>query len=214
MRKLPSDMELLQKSCGTRVIYNGKSCITNITTKDMFDECLICSETKNQKIKDGIKYRPMDDNWKSRCKEDQFWFQDTLEDMKKLHPTMDDRLFDLRQKLLDFAGEAVCFPGYEEDLDNILNYGQFWIGNNIKLMRGEPSQCHANSCNLWEQNKDITRICTGYALSEDGMWRQHSWIIWHKARSNQIIETTVPRILYFGFVMTTDMCEEFADNNY
>ena len=83
MRKLPSDMELLQKSCGTRVIYNGKSCITNITTKDMFDECLICSETKNQKIKDGIKYRPMDDNWKSRCKEDQFWFQDTLEDMKK-----------------------------------------------------------------------------------------------------------------------------------
>ena len=188
MRKLPSDMELLQKSCGTRVIYNGKSCIANITDKDMFDECLICSET--------------------------FWFQDTLEDMKKLHPTMDDRLFDLRQKLLDFAGEAVCFPGYEEDLDNILNYGQFWIGNNIKLMRGEPSQCHANSCNLWEQNKDITRICTGYALSEDGMWRQHSWIIWHKARSNQIIETTVPRILYFGFVMTTEMCEEFADNNY
>lgn len=125
MRKLPSDMELLQKSCGTRVIYNGKSCITNITAKDMFDECLICSETKNQKIKDGIKYQPMDDNWKSRCKEDQFWFQDTLEDMKKLHPTMDDRLFDLRQKLLDFAGEAVCFPGYEEDLDNILNYGQF-----------------------------------------------------------------------------------------
>lgn len=139
MRKLPSDMELLQKSCGTRVIYNGKSCIANITDKDMFDECLICSETKNQKIKDSIKYRPMDDNWKSRCKEDQFWFQDTLEDMKKLHPTMDDRLFDLRQKLLDFAGEAVCFPGYEEDLDNILNYGQFWIGNNIKLMRGEPS---------------------------------------------------------------------------
>lgn len=92
MRKLPSDMELLQKSCGTRVIYNGKSCIANITDKDMFDECLICSETKNQKIKDSIKYRPMDDNWKSRCKEDQFWFQDTLEDMKKLHPTMDDRL--------------------------------------------------------------------------------------------------------------------------
>lgn len=131
MRKLPSDMELLQKSCGTRVIYNGKSCIANITDKDMFDECLICSETKNQKIKDSIKYRPMDDNWKSRCKEEQFWFQDTLEDMKKLHPTMDDRLFDLRQKLLDFAGEAVCFPGYEEDLDNILNYGQF-SGNRTK----------------------------------------------------------------------------------
>lgn len=30
MRKLPSDMELLQKSCGTRVIYNGSLKISKI----------------------------------------------------------------------------------------------------------------------------------------------------------------------------------------
>ena len=214
MQSLPTDIAQLQTACGTRVILDGKSHITNITDKDMFDKCLIYSETKNQKIKNCIKCKPMDDDWKAGCKKHMFWFQDTLEDMKKMHPSMDNRLFDLRQKLLDFAGEAVCFPAYEEDLSNILNYGQFWVGNNVKLMRGAPSQCHANSANLWEQNKDVTRVCTGYALSDDGMWRQHSWLVWHKARSNQIVETTVKRVAYYGFVMPYDMCQQFADENW
>ena len=155
----------------------------------------------------------MDEDWKAHCK-DNFWFQNSLADMKKLHPKMDDRLFDLKGKLLSFAGESVCLPGYEEDLTNILEYGQFWIGNNIKMMRGLPSQCHYNASRLWEQNKDQSRICTGYALSSDGMWRQHSWLIWNKARSNQIVETTVPRVVYFGFAMNDEQCEEFACNNF
>ena len=156
----------------------------------------------------------MSADWKSNCKKNMLWFQEALADMKKMHPSMDSRLFNLRQKLLNFAGEAVCFPAFEEDLDNIMRYGQFWVGSNAKLMRGEPNRCHANSANLWEQNKNNTRICTGYALSEDGMWRQHSWLVWHKARSNQIIETTVRRIVYYGFVMPYDMCQQFADENY
>lgn len=213
MKSLPTNIANLQEVCGTRVIFDGKSCIKNITNKNMFDQCMIYSESKNQKNKDSIKCDPMSKLWKDECKKE-WWFQDTVEAAKKIHPFMDERLFELRDKLLDFAGESVCLPGCEEDLDNILNYGQFWVGNNIKMMRGEPSQCHANSCNLWEQNKDTTRICTGYALSNDGMWRQHSWLIWHKARSNQIVETTKQRILYYGFVMPYDMCEEFARDNF
>ena len=50
MKTLSSDMELLQKTCGTRVIYNGKSCIKNITDKAIFDHCLIYSKNKNQQI--------------------------------------------------------------------------------------------------------------------------------------------------------------------
>lgn len=214
MKQLPSDIAQLQTVCGTRVILDGESRIVNITDKDIFDRCLIYSEAKSQKIKGSIRWNSMDTDWKADCKEKKFWFQDTLEDMKKMHPSMNSRLFDFRQKLLTFAGEAICFPPYEEDLDNILNYGQFWVGSNAKLMRGEPSRCHANSANLWEQNKEATRICTGYALSEDGMWRQHSWLVWHKSRSNQIIETTAKRIAYYGFVMPYDMCQQFADENF
>lgn len=214
MKSLPTDIAQLQAVYGTRVILDGESRIVNITDKDIFDRCFIYSKAKSQKIKDCIRWNQMDTDWKADCKERKFWFQDTLEGMKKMYPSMDGRLFNLRQKLLAFAGEAVCFPPCEEDFDNILNYGQFWVGSNAKLMRGEPNRCHVNSANLWEQNKDTTRICTGYALSEDGIWRQHSWLVWHKARSNQIVETTVKRIAYYGFVMPYDMCQQFIDENY
>lgn len=162
MQPLPTDIAQLQTACGTRVILDDTSRIINIADKEMFDRCLIYSEAKSQKIKDSIKCQPMSADWKSDCKKNMFWFQDALADMKKMNPSMDSRLFNLRQKLLDFAGEAVCFPAFEEDLDNILSHGQFWVGCNAKLMCGEPSRCHANSANLWEQQRGYThlyRIC-------------------------------------------------------
>ena len=54
---------------------------------------------------------------------------------------MDERLFELKARLLDFAGEAVCLPPYEEDLENILEYGQFWLGYNAEMVKGEACQC-------------------------------------------------------------------------
>ena len=128
------EMQTLQKTCGTRVIVGGKSSITNIPDKAFYDKCLIYSEVKSEHIKGSVKWNPMSEDWKSRCKE-RFWGQNTLEKMQQMHPQMDDRLFELRTKMLDFAGEAVCLPDYEEDLDNILSYGQFWLGNNVKIGR-------------------------------------------------------------------------------
>ena len=204
----------LQNKCGTRVVKDGVSQILPILCKADFDKYVIYSEAKSSNIKAGLKCRPMSDEWKNRCRETFFWFQETLKEMKKMHPRMNNKMFKLREHLLEFAGESVCLPGYEEDLENILQYGQFWIGNNVKKMRGTASRCHSNSSRLWENNRENCRICTGYALSEDGMWRQHSWVVWMKARSNQIVETTEPRIAYFGFVMTDEQCEEFAANNF
>lgn len=209
---------LLMKKAGMRIHPNGKdsdSKITPICTRFDFDKAFIPSKKRglNGDAKKIINWTPMDEDWKRRCKNN-FWHQDTLNDMKKLHPLMDDKLFDLRQLLLSFGGEATCLPGDEPDLDDILKYGQLWLGTNIKMMKGAPSQCHRNACDLWKQNKETTRICTGYALSSDGMWRQHSWVIWMKPNSNQIVETTVPRIAYFGFVMTKEQCEKFAYDNF
>ena len=83
----------------------------------------------------------------------------------------------------------------------------------LQRMLGEDCHCHSNSALLWEVNKDKTVICTGYALSADGMWRQHSWLIHRKPRSNRVVETTEPRILYYGFAMTPELCEEFVNEN-
>ena len=214
---METNLTLMQKT-GMRIYLNreySESKITPVCNRSDFDKAILPSKKRGLggNAKNIINWMPMDEDWKRRCK-NYFWYQDTLEEMKKLHPKMDERLFDLKQILLSFGGEATCLPGYEDDLSEILKYGQLWLGTNIKMMKGVPSQCHRNSCDLWEQNKENTRICTGYALSDDGMWRQHSWVIWMKPNSNQIVETTVPRIAYFGFVMTTEQCEKFAYDNF
>lgn len=174
--------------------------------------------TKSKKTKDeilsGVSCIKIDDEWKEFINHS-WWgvnnpnpFADEQE-KERLTP-----ILQIRDKLLAIAGEEVCLPCVEEDLDNILTYGQLWSGKGARRMRGEASQCHSNSANLWENNKDKTVICTGYALSKDGMWRQHSWLMHIKPRSNQIVETTELREAYFGFAMTYDICEEFVDNNW
>ena len=119
---------------------------------------------------------------------------------------------DFMRELLQIAGEEVCFQAGDPDFELIQEYGQFWFGKNVKMMPGTPSRCHENSAFLWNENRENTLICTGYALSKDGMWRQHSWCIKIGARSNQIIETTKPRIAYFGVCLTYEKCQNMLES--
>jgi hypothetical protein len=125
----------------------------------------------------------------------------------------------LKEILLSFGGSYVHFPDIEEDIDSILQNGQLWINDNknIKLMKGRPSKCHHNSADLWYANKADNNakvnIATGYALMEDGLWRQHSWLILVKPRKNKIIETTIIRTHYFGYALTDIEAEEFYSNH-
>lgn len=87
------------------------------------------------------------------------------------------------------------------------------VKNIFKACRGQPSQCHANSAYLWDANRGHCSIATGYALSEDGLWRCHSWVVQPRSRTMRVWETTVKRVAYFGFVMNDTECQEFLDNN-
>lgn len=188
----------------SKIIHS--SAILPISSKEMLDNYFIYSQNKDANARAHLKCNPMDEEWKNTLRNNNtWWFEKPIDDKK---------LSELRNRLLNFLGESVCLAYIEEDIDDILNYGQFWLGHNAKMMRGEPCHCHSNACNLYEQNWDKTRICTGYALSEDGMWRQHSWLIWIKDRSNQIIETTVKRVAYYGFIMDEDQCEKFCEENW
>jgi hypothetical protein len=122
----------------------------------------------------------------------------------------------LRDILLGLGGAQTVFHHQECDLHLLLEHGQIWTPERSRLMRGSPSECHRNSCALWEQNKNATRIATGYALSEDGFWRQHSWCL-QPIKGNspkvRVLETTTPRVLYYGIVFNPKGCEKFVDNN-
>jgi hypothetical protein len=78
------------------------------------------------------------------------------------------------------------------------------------------SRCHQNVTyfykNYIEKNSDICNIVTGWALSDDGYWRQHSWI--YLADYDEIIETTEERKKYFGFILNDKETEEFIFFNW
>lgn len=157
-------------------------------------------------------WNPIDADWKKRI--NQFWWgtgycgtiaEDVLPMLK------------LRDRLLAIDGEEVCLPDKEEDLEDLLTYGQIWIGRRKVIMqKGRPNQCHENACLFWKEYREQHPvgnfgIVTGYALSDDGMWRQHSWCIWKMARTYRIIETTEHRELYYGFCMLDQDAENFCD---
>jgi hypothetical protein len=67
------------------------------------------------------------------------------------------------------------------------------------MRRGMPSECHANTALMFVRSKGAVRIAFGYALSDDGLWRQHSWGV--DAKDGRVFETTERRVRYFGFVL-------------
>ena len=137
-----------------------------------------------------------------------WWGSETPSDEK-------NPMFRLRDGLIALGGSEACLPSLEEDLEKIFTRGQLWTGYGAKLMAGRPSQCHENACLLWEQNQDKLCLATGYYLSGDGMWRQHSWCVQPGKRGGnaRVIETTEVAQLYFGFVMTLGETLEFGTGN-
>jgi hypothetical protein len=126
----------------------------------------------------------------------------TLDQSPQLRP--------LRERLLALGGRWTLMPVIEEDLAKLLKRGEAQHGTPI-MRRGEPSRCHKNSSDLWDANKEIVEVMTGYALSRDGIWRQHTWCWW--AARGKVVETTDARILYYGYRLTPREAEQFWVDN-
>lgn len=75
------------------------------------------------------------------------------------------------------------------------------------LHLGARSNCHVNAVTLWRSGEAVA-IGTGYALSDDQLWREHSWA-WD--RDGYLIETTEPRNRYYGLRMDGPRAERFAN---
>jgi len=123
---------------------------------------------------------------------------------------MDTETEELKQHILRHGGEAVVVLGSVLDREKILIRGIYLSGEDSRLVDARHhGQCHANSAANFKMHGYI--IMTGFALSEDGVWRQHSWNL--EREMGQIIETTVPRIAYFGYELSEAEAVEFAEYN-
>lgn len=124
----------------------------------------------------------------------------------------DGKLEGLKTHLLDIGGWCVILPAIEEDFLKLITRGRRFAGKSI-FMKGLPSQCHYNSACLWDENRDSLYIATGYALSKDGVWRQHSWCTLPTKRSWRVVETTEKRVQYFGYILHHKEAEQFYFDN-
>lgn len=140
--------------------------------------------------------RPMDENWMDSLSADPekwpWWLASS-----KLDAFLQD-LFPGTHAGPWVSGYRSVIP--EPAVDYLIDYGEFWI--DPVLWKMEDNRCHDNLQCLWE-NMEVDDVYIGYALSEGGMWRSHSWGVRMVPGDDtesewEVIETTVPRLMYWG----------------
>jgi hypothetical protein len=119
-------------------------------------------------------------------------------------------LMDLKGLLLGLGGSfLVAPPKNDPDIPLLLKSGFVMCGT-VMLKVMAKSSCHQNISAVWKERKfGIVGIATGYALSEDGLWRQHSWGILRDG----LLETTRERTKYFGILLQGPQAEQFVTHN-
>jgi hypothetical protein len=111
----------------------------------------------------------------------------------------DPRRAELERRLLDLGGTLALLFLPDPHIAALLERDRYSPGARALMRPGEPSACHANAAMLFVWTKGEVRIASGYALSDDGLWRQHSWGV--DGDDGRIIETTERRVRYYGFVL-------------
>ena len=107
----------------------------------------------------------------------------------------------LKAHLLEFGGKRFQFDWYlnvelsERDVIMLLSCGVLQDGGGAELLEMAQRECHSNAATLVTLDPKLTFV-TGLALSDDGIWRIHSWAV---SPMGNIIETTEPRVKYFGY---------------
>lgn len=130
--------------------------------------------TSPDMVANPVRWNPMDKEWKKRVEAMQLYNEDATAPW--LTNEMKKTLRALRDRILTFGGDEVLLNTRDEDAEKVLERGQFFYGSKY-MKKGEDCRCHQNAAYLWDANRGRCQIATGYALSEDGLWRQHSWVV-------------------------------------
>ncbi len=116
----------------------------------------------------------------------------------------------LKSLLLKFGGDFIVAPPRRDpDVPRLLQCG-FLMSGPILFKPMKASMCHQNVSAIWaKRRKGLVGVATGYALSKDGLWRQHSWGVMRDG----VLESTEKRMKYFGLLMQDSAADHFASCN-
>lgn len=154
--------------------------------------------------KNNVHWIGIDHDWKQRLESnpwsrffkgnpfDHFYGAETL------------NMLNLRQKILDYAGEDVCLPFGYNDLDPfgsvLLQHAQpFELKEAIKADFMPTNMCYVNNCYIVHRYPELFELCYGFYMDEKGMWREHAWVV---TKNNRMVELTNTGNAYFGINLT------------
>ena len=114
----------------------------------------------------------------------------------------------LFSKLLSIGGQDVELNSLpDRDLPILLALGERFTGTEVHVVKHESSS-FCNVAFLWlSQERSLTGIGVGYALTGNRVWHAHAWGI----ENEGIVETTESHIDYFGCRLTGDNALSFAE---
>jgi hypothetical protein len=116
----------------------------------------------------------------------------------------------LKNLLLKLGGTHLVAPPKRDSAVHRLIDTGFVMAGPVQFEMMEGSRCHRNVAATWiQRTHGILGIGSGYALSDDGLWRQHSWGLLREG----ILETTEPRWKYFGVLFQGLEGDRFAAAN-
>ncbi len=116
----------------------------------------------------------------------------------------------LRQVLLELGGIQLVAPPRHDPAVPLLIDAGFVMAGAVQCIDMGKSRCHLNVARVWaKRQQNVVGIGTGYALSADGLWRQHSWAVLREG----ILETTVARSKYFGLLLQGGDADLFSESN-
>ncbi len=144
---------------------------------------------------------------RTELSEEQRLFLDgRLEQIASVQPD----ILKFKEHLLRIGGCHLVAPQKTEpDLTALLTYGDVMRGR-VRFEEMTRNSCHWNVAALWlSKPSPLVAIGTGYALSKDGLWRQHSWGV----TRTEIFETTEPRHTYFGISLQEEEAARFASQH-
>ena len=124
----------------------------------------------------------------------------------------DPNNIEIATKLLAIDGKEVVILTGEQSWMNLtlVNNATLMTAEKLRIQKGNPSDCHNNCSKIWSKDRDKFSIVSGFALTaDDQMWRAHTWLL---DKNGVIVETTVPRYLYFGQILDKRLSAVFAKN--
>ncbi len=140
---------------------------------------------------------------KATAREHTIFLGKRLRELSKSQP----ELRELRRILLKIGGEElVLSPGSDPMINFLIDFGIVFAGP-VLLKQDSHRRHHRMLGRIWSRRScGIVGIGVGFALDDDGLWREHSFGVLREG----VLETIVRKEKYFGLLLLGEAADGFA----